>query len=122
MMYKAETSATHFSQRERLSPLARALYPRLITRSSKALILAFVVSLSTALFAFGQDNQPEKSRAAEVQSRRAGNATTDSQKVETALGILCAERSRDPLASVPIDEMQARPSLELNHPEAVVGA
>lgn len=46
----------------------------------------------------------------------------DRRKIEQAMGIICAERERDPLASVPIDEMQARPSLELNHPEAVIGA
>ena len=34
---------------------------------------------------------------------------------------ICSERARDPLGSVPIDVMQARPSLPLNHPDAVAG-
>lgn len=44
------------------------------------------------------------------------------RQIEQAMGMVCAERARDPLGSIPIDEMQARASLELNHPEAVIGA
>ena len=42
--------------------------------------------------------------------------------VERAMSAVCYERKADPLGSVPIDEMQARPSLPLGHPEAVAGA
>jgi hypothetical protein len=42
--------------------------------------------------------------------------------VERAMSAVCYERKADPLGSVPIDEMQARPSLPLEHPEAVAGA
>jgi hypothetical protein len=38
------------------------------------------------------------------------------------MAVICTERSRDPIGSSPIDEMQTRASLELNHPKAVVGA
>lgn len=120
MTYQAENSTTNLSQRERLSTRSRRHH--LIMRSSKALLLAFIISLSTALFTFGQDIQPGKTRPPRTPSHSADATLTDSQRVEQALGVLCAERSNDPLASVPIDEMQARPSLELNHPEAVIGA
>jgi hypothetical protein len=42
--------------------------------------------------------------------------------VERAIGTACTDRARDPLGSVPIDVMQARPSLPTGHPEAVAGA
>jgi hypothetical protein len=42
--------------------------------------------------------------------------------VERAMSAVCYERKADPLGSVPIDEMQARPSLPLGHPDAVAGA
>ena len=42
--------------------------------------------------------------------------------VELASGVICQERLRDPKGSVPIDDMQARPSLPVRSPEAVAGA
>jgi hypothetical protein len=44
------------------------------------------------------------------------------EEVEAAMGFICADRRRDPLGSAPIDMMQARPSLSLNHPDAIAGA
>ena len=46
----------------------------------------------------------------------------DRRVVEKAIGATCTERIRDPLGSMPIDEMQARPSLPVNNPDAVAGA
>ena len=42
--------------------------------------------------------------------------------VERAIGVTCAERVRDPLGSMPIDEMQTRPSLPVSNPDALAGA
>lgn len=42
--------------------------------------------------------------------------------VERAIGAACTERANDPLGSVPIDVMQARPSLEVSDPAAIAGA
>ena len=42
--------------------------------------------------------------------------------VELASGVVCKERLKDPKGSVPIDDMQARPSLPVRSPEAVAGA
>ncbi|MGA9997117.1 MAG: hypothetical protein WBP93_16995 [Pyrinomonadaceae bacterium] len=42
--------------------------------------------------------------------------------VERAMGAVCSERLNDPFGSVPIDEMQARPSLPVGHADAVAGA
>ena len=44
------------------------------------------------------------------------------EMVELASGVVCNERLRDPKGSVPIDDMQARPSLPVRSPEAVAGA
>jgi hypothetical protein len=41
--------------------------------------------------------------------------------VERAIGATCTERVKDPQGSVPIDEMQERPSLPVRNPEAVAG-
>jgi len=46
----------------------------------------------------------------------------DRRLVEKAIGATCTERIRDPLGSMPIDEMQSRPSLPVNNPDAVAGA
>ncbi len=44
------------------------------------------------------------------------------ETVEIASGVVCKERVLDPKGSVPIDDMQARPSLPVDNPEAVAGA
>ena len=44
------------------------------------------------------------------------------ETIELATGVVCKERVLDPKGSVPIDDMQARPSLPLDNPEAVAGA
>src|SRR5205814_119984 len=46
----------------------------------------------------------------------------DRRLVERAIGATCAERIRDPQGSVPIDEMQTRPSLPVTDAEALAGA
>ncbi|HYX27000.1 MAG TPA: hypothetical protein VE863_00430 [Pyrinomonadaceae bacterium] len=45
----------------------------------------------------------------------------DRRTVERAIGATCTERIRDPQGSMPIDEMQSRPSLPVNNPDAVAG-
>src|SRR5918996_4374648 len=42
--------------------------------------------------------------------------------VEEAIGIVCTQAKLDPQSSVAIDEMQARPSLPVQSPEARAGA
>ena len=44
------------------------------------------------------------------------------EMVELASTVVCRERAKDPKASVPIDEMQGRPSLPVRSPEAIAGA
>jgi len=44
------------------------------------------------------------------------------EMVELASAVVCKERIRDPQGSVPIDDMQGRPSLPVRSPEAIAGA
>ena len=44
------------------------------------------------------------------------------EMVELAGTVVCRERVKDPKGSVPIDEMQSRPSLPVRSPEAIAGA
>jgi len=46
----------------------------------------------------------------------------DHKMVERAIGVVCMERAKDERGSVPIDDMQKRPSLPLQAPEVVGGA
>ena len=46
----------------------------------------------------------------------------DRRLIDRAIGATCMERIRDPFGSMPIDEMQSRPSLAINNPDAVAGA
>src|SRR5215208_6675809 len=42
--------------------------------------------------------------------------------LEEAIGVVCTQAKLDPKSSVAIDEMQARPSLPVQHPDAQSGA
>jgi predicted metallopeptidase len=67
--------------------------------------------------------------AQSVQGRRGAQAARshetarpiEPEMIERAMSAVCEEREADPLGSVPIDEMQARPSLPLAHPDTIAG-
>ena len=71
------------------------------------------------------------SSRAQTKPRRSGAHSTTAREVftpadraivERAIGVTCAERVRDPLGSMAIDEMQTRPSLPVSNPDAQAGA
>jgi hypothetical protein len=89
--------------------------------SGTALILLFmfatVVPRSTNVQA-----QKRSSRAL-LTSHSSDRVSTEAREmVEVASETVCNERIRDPKGSVPIDDMQSRPSLPVDSPEAVAGA
>lgn len=43
------------------------------------------------------------------------------EMIRVAIGTLCSDRTHDPLGSVPIDDMQRRPSMPFSNPKVVVG-
>jgi hypothetical protein len=79
-------------------------------------LLAFAVQFTTSS---GAQTRPRRSGAHSVSAPVFTPA--DRRLVERAIGQTCAERIRDPFGSMPIDEMQARPSLPVAHPDAQAG-
>ena len=84
-----------------------------------ALFLAGAATNSSV--AFAQDDSPWKGGSPPPSQPREIVPDEEIDIVERAMGAACLERASDPLGSVPIDVMQARPSLPLAHPEAVAG-
>ena len=64
---------------------------------------------------------PQKSGSRSPRSHASISPETDAL-IDDAIGIVCTQAKLDPQSSVPIDDMQARPSLPLQSPEAQAGA
>jgi hypothetical protein len=84
-----------------------------------ALLIAIAPGASSV--AFAQDESPWKGGSPPPSQPREAAPAEENNIVERAIGAVCQERSRDPLGSVPIDVMQARPSLPVAHPDAIAG-
>lgn len=101
----------------------------MITRQKKirfccgasGLMVILLITLSSAcVLAFAQKRPP---RSPSLTSHpRAALSPEAREMVELASGVICNERIKDPKGSVPIDDMQSRPSLPVLSPEAVAGA
>jgi len=88
-------------------------------QSAAAAIMISLIVLSSGSFA--QNPRPAKTGAHSSTARDVFTAA-DRKLVERAIGATCIERVRDPQGSTPIDEMQSRPSLPVNNPDALAGA
>jgi|GEM_PF-679731 len=99
----------------------RGLFSKLSwNQTGRRLALAiFLVSLIA--IAPGSRAQTHRNGAHSKAARDTFTAS-DRRTVERAIGATCAERARDPQGSMPIDEMQSRPSLPVNNADAVAGA
>ena len=86
-----------------------------------AAALLFANTASNSSVAFAQDDSPWKGGSPPPSQPREIVPDEEIDIVERAMGAVCLERASDPLGSVPIDVMQARPSLPLAHPDAVAG-
>jgi Zn-dependent protease with chaperone function len=71
---------------------------------------------------FGQRTQSDRTGSHSSRGVRPGLTPAARAMVEQAIGVVCTEAKTDPKGSVPIDDMQARPSLSVQSPEAVAGA
>src|SRR6266705_29529 len=89
------------------------------TRRNLLLSIFLLIQLVVAPISIAQ-RQPSRNGAHSTTTREPFSAA-DRRMVERAIGATCAERIRDPSGSVPIDEMQARPSLPVSNPAAVTG-
>ena len=87
------------------------------------LVAVFAILPASSWLASGQKKtQRPIASSPRVATNSTAADTVDPQELERAMGVICTERSRDPIGSSPIDEMQTLASLELNHPKAIVGA
>jgi len=88
---------------------------------TSALSILLISQIVVAPASFAQTSRPSRNGAHSGSTREPFTAA-DRRLVERAIGATCTERIRDPQGSVPIDEMQSRPSLPVNNPDAVAGA
>jgi hypothetical protein len=126
---------TSYDSADKQSPHGTAHATRASRRTRRAktqllLLILFSLVASSALWpALGQ-KRTRRSVARPAAERKAApprvsvstEQPVDERKLDQAMGIVCAQRGRDALGSSPIDVMQSRASLELNHPEAIIGA
>jgi len=95
----------------------------LFLRTTLVVLAAFLFTLAPAnsRLAFAQDDSPWKGGEPPPAQPRETPLPEEQNIVERAMTAVCSERARDPLGSIPIDVMQARPSMPLSHPDAVAG-
>jgi hypothetical protein len=102
-----------------MTPLNRAKDCRFL--AAGALTLAIVASLAGDSVDALAQSRPDRSGSRTSHSRDL--LTSEARElVELASAAVCKERLVDPKGSVPIDDMQGRPSLPVQSPEAVAGA
>lgn len=86
----------------------------------RGFILVIVLAISLpALGALAQ--RQSKRNGSHPSGPRETFSAAERETVEQAIGVVCSERARDARGSVPIDDMQKRPSLPLDAPEVVRG-
>lgn len=90
---------------------------RLCGRKFLSIVVAFAL-LSAGAFA---QTRPNKTESHSTRARPSMSAEAK-ELVEEAIGVVCTQAKLDPASSVAIDEMQARPSLPVQSPEARAGA
>lgn len=85
--------------------------------------LSFVIAVALASSSFHTLGQKGSNRRGSHTSHSREVLTPEAREmVELASAVVCKERIEDPKGSVPIDDMQGRPSLPVQSPEAVAGA
>ena len=110
--------------------LRRAGHSRSLVAVAITLVMfVLLVTLGSGSFGAtaGQKRQKRQRQRAQdsvsLTSHSRDSLTPEAREmVELASGVVCKERIRDPKGSVPIDDMQARPSLPVRSPEAIAGA
>ena len=85
----------------------------------KAVLGGIIVSLCLPAVGSGQTNGKSGSHSTH---RRTGMSAETVALVEHAMLVVCTQAKLDPLGSSAIDDMQARPSLPIQSPEARAGA
>jgi Zn-dependent protease with chaperone function len=109
------------TRRQKETVMLRLYRARL--RLSQVLIAFTLIvgAFSLSVNSFGQKTSTRQTGSHPVRAR-AGLSPAERAMVEEAMGIVCIEAQIDAKGSVPIDDMQSRPSLPVQTPEAQAGA
>ena len=112
---------TLVTRRQKETVMLRLYRARL--RHSQVLIafMLIVGAFSLSVNSFGQKTSTRQTGSHPARAR-AGLSPAERAMVEEAMGIVCIEAKTDAKGSVPIDDMQSRPSLPVQTPEAQAGA
>ena len=113
--------------RKGLSTRLRALPDGRASALPGAALMAFILIIaliSGSASTLAQKRRKHKLQSGESLTSHSRDSLTPEARemVELASGIVCRERIRDPKGSIPIDDMQGRPSLPVRSPEAIAGA
>ena len=86
--------------------------------------VAFILVITLAGVSFGAHAQKRKNagNVSLTSHSRESLSPEAREMLELASVVVCKERLRDPKGSLPIDDMQGRPSLPVRSPEAIAGA
>lgn len=101
---------------------SRQLRYRLARSSSLRRDIAFVAILAILNFPLVGLGQQRSSRQSGSHSTRAPLPAANRALIEEAIGVVCTQSKLDPQSSLPIDDMQGRPSLPVHSSEAQTGA
>lgn len=92
-------------------------------RLMMSLSLIFITGITLMSNSTSSLAQKKRSGSGSHTSRTRATLSPEAREmVEFASAVVCKERTKDPSGSVPIDEMQSRPSLPVRSPEALAGA
>lgn len=91
-------------------------------------LLLLVTALLLPQFSFAQKTGHKTKQSAAKTSRPSSSSSPqynshslEREKLSQALSTVCSERRRDVFGSTPIDVMQSKPTMAINHPEALAG-
>jgi hypothetical protein len=119
-MKEQETERPVKTETRRRAAGPNDLLPPMSGRFGALALIAGLILLPTAAGSSAQKKQPPAGVHA---SHSRDELSTEAREiVELASVVVCQERIKDPKGSVPIDDMQGRPSLPVRSPEAVAGA
>jgi hypothetical protein len=86
-------------------------------------MMIFVIAVAGVSFAAFAQKRPKPGSQVSLTSHSRDSLSPEAREMmELASAVVCKERLKDPKGSVPIDDMQARPSLPVRSPEAIAGA
>ena len=88
----------------------------------RSFVLVVILGIFVTAISVSAQRQTKRSQSHPRLTRVESFSEEERLTVEQAIGVVCAERARDDRGSVPIDDMQKRPSLPLQAPEVARGA